>query len=220
MVVSDGFNSVNIVKFVNIVIIFWGPKIFLDPRIVCDPRVFWYPRALSNVPKASKVATFSTLYYEDVTFQLNLNYLSTFILLAHSDKRSLCHDALLIFFEHVSMKLFASFTTEIGFCWCDLFRRTLWSVWKGLLPVWSIGVSIRLFNVVEFDLSEKKYFLLQCDRCYNGRDKTWRLKTHLFPSSLGGDQPIEKVQVDLLPEDAWDVLETGPGNIVLNILFM
>ena len=88
--------------------------IFLDPRIVCDPRVFWYPRALSNVPKASKVATFSTLYYEDVTFQLNLNYLSTFILLAHSDKRSLCHDALLIFFEHVSMKLFASFTTEIG----------------------------------------------------------------------------------------------------------
>ena len=68
-------------------------------------------------------------------------------------------------------------------------------------------------------MSEKEYFLLQCDRCYNGRDKTWRLKTHLFPSSLGGDQPIEKVQVDLLPEDAWDVLETSPENIVLKILF-
>ena len=59
---------------------------------------------------------------------------------------------------------------------------------------------------------------LQCDRCYNARDKTWRLKTHLLPASLGSDKPVEQIQVDLLPEDAWDVLETGPENTVLNIL--
>ena len=104
-------------------------------------------------------------------------------------------------------KLFFSLSSVISFCEfvMGIFVSLSLLSQRRCCPVWSVWEGMSF---------------LQCDRCYNARDKTWRLKTHLLPASLGSDKPVEQIQVNLLPEDAWDVLETGPENIVLNILYM